>query len=71
VSGVEVVTWDKNIADAIPAAAAFFAAGSRQKDLSDGSSFIVRRVQLDPADAACSLGIVQRLLPEDSIGPVE
>ncbi len=63
--GVEVVTQEMNISDHISDTAHFFSEGSRQRYLSDESSFIVRRVQLDVTDTACSLGIVQKLSSSD------
>jgi hypothetical protein len=62
--GVEVAPPDARIADLAKEAIGLFAEKSRLRYLSDESTFIARRVQLDPADASCSLGIVQKLVAE-------
>lgn len=63
--GVEVITHDLQISEIIPKTAEFFSKDSRKRYLSDGSSYIAHRVQLDPTNAACNLGIVQRLTSEE------
>lgn len=64
-SGVEIMTHDIPISDLIPQIAGFFSNDSRQRSLSNNTSFIVHRVKLDPTDASCNLGIVQKLLSDD------
>ncbi len=64
--GAEVFVHDFDIGDVVPPAAEFFSTDSRQQHLSDNWSYIVRRVQLDPTDSECSLGIVHLLSDDES-----
>ncbi len=59
--GVEVITHDVQVFEDIPETTQFFTPDSRQRYLSDESSFFARRVQLDATETSSSLGIVQRL----------
>lgn len=61
VAGIEIVSHKMNISESMPKVSEFFSKDARQKYLSDGSTFIAHRIKLDPTDASCSLGIVQKL----------
>jgi hypothetical protein len=63
--GVEVASKDVRVSDLVTETADFFTKNSKRRSLSDASTFIARRIQLDPSDAACSLGIVQQLVSDD------
>ncbi|QDU09695.1 serine/threonine protein kinase [Gimesia aquarii] len=64
-NGVEVISHEMAISELIPQTTGFFSKDSRKRYLSNGSTFIAYRVQLDPTDASCCLGIVEKIPSDD------
>lgn len=63
--GIEIVTRRTNVAELVSETRGFFDEDTRERFLTDGESFTAHRVQLDPVNGSCSLGVVHELAVDE------